>query len=219
MQLKLHKVTCERDERILFADLSADIGAGEIVQITGDNGAGKTTLLRCICGLSSNYEGEIRWGSGTNRCYDFLSSLLYLGHTPGLNTSLTAMENLRWFFGLNGFQSSTTPGSKQPPVSEDTIRNALEMTGMQGYEDLQCRYMSAGQQRRVALARLYCSQAPLWVLDEPFTAIDKHGVAALEARFEAHCAAGGSIILTSHQALKIAGFRSLDLSEFAGASA
>lgn len=217
MHLQLLNLSCERDERVLFSGLSAEIGAGELVQITGDNGAGKTTLLRCICGLSTNFEGQIRWGEGGNRGYDFLSSLLYLGHHPGLNTSLTAMENLRWFFGLNGLQSLTVEAASV--VSEGDISRALARTGMRGYEGLQCRYMSAGQQRRVALARLYCSQAPLWILDEPFTAIDKHGVAALEARFEEHRASGGSIILTSHQAVNSPALRVLNLADFTGAVA
>lgn len=220
MHLQLLNLSCERDERVLFTALSAEIGAGEIVQISGDNGAGKTTLLRCICGLSSRYEGEIRWGTssnsssnaGNNRSYDFQTSLLYLGHHPGLNGSLTAMENLRWFFGLNGLQAV---GEASSAVSDEDISRALALTGMHGYEDVQCRYMSAGQQRRVALARLYCSQAPFWVLDEPFTAIDKKGVAALEVRFAEHCANDGTIILSSHQVVNSTALRVLNLGDFA----
>lgn len=226
LQLSLLNLGCERDERVLFSALSAEFKAGDIVQIVGANGAGKTTLLRCICGLTSNYQGEVLWRDKNNRecrnrAYDFTSSILYLGHAPGLNSSLTAMENLSWFFGLCGFQddSDTSPST----VTKETLKTALAQTGMSGYEDLTCRMLSAGQQRRVSLARIYCSKAPLWVLDEPFTAIDKAGIAALEQRFEQHQERGGIILLTSHQSVNIKNLQVLDLGDYvetrAGASA
>jgi len=207
LQLRLNNLSCERDERTLFSGLSAEFSAGEVVQIAGANGAGKTTLLRIICGLSSFHEGEVTWLGKSSSSYEFRSSVLYLGHAPGLNASLTPMENLKWFYGLCGMQS---PAAVEQNL-DTLIRNALANTGMRGYEDVPCRQLSAGQQRRVSLARLYCSQAPLWVLDEPFTAIDKSGVELLEQRFAEHALNGGIVMLTSHQPLNIDNVRCLDL--------
>ncbi len=220
MQLYLKELSCERDERQLFCELNAVFSEGEIIQIAGENGAGKTTLLRMICGLTQQFEGELVWKLSNDdnvppteaNDYAFLSSLLYLGHKPGLNTSLTPMENLRWFFALNGAQSRA---QAETLVTNEMINEALEKTGVLRYADVPCRYLSAGQQRRVSLAKIYCSQAPLWVLDEPFTAIDKQGVSTLEEQFVRHSKAGGLIILTSHQVLNLENVRILDLSSFA----
>ena len=217
IRLKLNELACERDERVLFSKLTVDYGPGDIVQVAGVNGAGKTTLLRIICGLSSNFNGSIAWGEDSNRSYAFRSSLLYLGHAPGLNTSLTPMENLFWYFGLNGLKSSPAPALDKKAFTRQ-LKQALAETGMGGYEHVPCRMLSAGQQRRVALARIYCSAAPLWVLDEPFTAIDKDGVVALQKRFAEHAASGGLILLTSHQALELDNLQTLDLSAYRGAA-
>lgn len=227
LQLRLHNLGCERDERVLFSALSAEFKAGDIVQIVGANGAGKTTLLRCICGLTTHYQGEVSWRGAddrvaSNRDYDFVSSVLYLGHAPGLNSSLSAMENLAWFFGLCGFQADDLahiPEDSSQLVTKEELKAALAKTGMSAYEDLPCRMLSAGQQRRVSLARIYCSNAPLWLLDEPFTAIDKAGVVSLEQRFEEHRQRGGIILLTSHQTLNIKNLHILDLAACAGATA
>ncbi len=223
MQLALNKLHFEREDRALFTDLCANFSAGDIVQITGENGAGKTSLLRVIAGLCTQYQGEVLWHAGPDQApvdhqhYDFRAALLYLGHAPGVNVSLSARENLRWFFSLCGYQKEQAGDtSLVSVVSDQAIVEALAQTGMRGYEDVACRYLSAGQQRRVALAKLFCSAAPLWILDEPFTAIDKAGVAALEARFQAQREAGGIILLTSHQNLQIEGLRTIDLSEYQG---
>jgi len=215
-QLKLDNLVCERDERVLFSGLSALYGAGEIVQLVGPNGAGKTTLLRIICGLSSNYSGSVTCYGEPNTGYAFRSSLLYLGHAPAVNTSLSPMENLMWYFALHGLKAD----SDNKPLSQGGLRQklvkALAQTGMSGYENVPCGQMSAGQQRRVALARIFCSAAPLWVLDEPYTSIDRDGVKALEQRFEQHAKAGGMVLLTSHQELKLQNVTTLDLSHFRG---
>nr|WP_281250571.1 cytochrome c biogenesis heme-transporting ATPase CcmA [Teredinibacter waterburyi] len=224
--LSLNGLSCEREERVLFENLSARFEPGSISQIAGPNGAGKTTLLRLIAGLSQPQQGSIEWGDHSSSDpkqrnlgrLGLHSALLYFGHHPAVNPSLTALENLEWYFGLNG--------CKQPSVAEDADQatatipsnaeylTALQAVGLAGYDQVQCQNMSAGQQRRIALARLYLSRAPLWILDEPFTAIDKQGVAELENCIAQHAARGGVIILTTHQPLALANVHVLDLAEF-----
>lgn len=191
--LKVKNLFCERDDRVLFENLSFSLKSGEIIQIEGQNGSGKTTLLRILCGLNQNYEGDILWQNQTiDEVRDqFLSSLLYLGHHPGIKTVLTAEENLRWYEALH------------PMTDSVNMETALNQVGLRGFEDIPCQNLSAGQHRRVALARLRMSNAPLWILDEPFTAIDKQGVIEQEALIAAHAEAGGSIVLTTHHELAI----------------
>ncbi|WAT01541.1 cytochrome c biogenesis heme-transporting ATPase CcmA [Rouxiella chamberiensis] len=184
-------LSCVRDERTLFSGLSFTIQPGEIVQIEGHNGAGKTSLLRILAGLSAPEEGEVRWeGHNTRRQREtFHSHLLYLGHQPGIKSVLTAYENLAFYQSDKGNEA------------QDAIFDALEQVGLLGYEDVVVAQLSAGQQRRVALARLWISRAPLWILDEPLTAIDKQGVATLIELFERHARNGGMVLLTTHQDL------------------
>lgn len=206
--LEIRDLSCERDERWLFSALNLQLSAGELVQVVGPNGAGKTTLLRALTGVSSDYEGDILWcGESIRRQrYEYLSNLLYLGHSTGVKKALTPSENLAFYGTLGG-------GFHRP------IIDLLQSVNLAGYEDVPCYQLSAGQQRRVALARLYGSRARLWVLDEPFTAVDKAGVAALEQRLAEHLEEGGSVILTTHQPLNMPQVRELDLSRFAGEAA
>ncbi len=200
---------------MLFTGLSAEFDGGTVVQVAGPNGAGKTTLLKILTGLAGAYEGQVQWRGRTIggwAAYDFYSSLLYFGHLPGIKSSLTARENLRWYFGLNGAKNPNGQGG----LTESMLDSALERVGLGGYEEVPCHQMSAGQQRRVGLARLYCSKAPLWVLDEPFTAIDKKGVESIEQLIRCHADAGGLVILTTHQPLAITGVMTLDLGAYSG---
>lgn len=198
-------MSCERDERCLFSGLQLGVGAGEIVQIEGPNGSGKTTLLRILTGMSADYSGDVLWQGQSIRQvrHDFLANMLYLGHLPGIKKSLTPSENLAWYAGLN------------PTHQRISIASALAEVGLRGYEDVTCHALSAGQLRRVALARLFLTPARLWVLDEPFTAIDKQGVGNLEALLAEHVVGGGSIILTTHQELHSVSVRRLNLKDYA----
>lgn len=191
--LKVENLFCERDERILFSEFNFLVSEGEIVRIEGQNGSGKTTLLRIISGLSNNYEGSIFWqGVLINQVReDFFQELLYFGHQPGVKAILTPEENLQWY------------ASVHPAIKADDIMHALERVGLSGYEDIPCYMLSAGQNRRVSLARLYLSQAKLWILDEPFTAIDKQGVAEKEQLIVKHAEQGGAVILTTHHDLGV----------------
>lgn len=202
--LTLENLTCERDERPLFSGLTARLCAGERVQILGPNGAGKTTLLRTLAGIGAPAAGRIAWrGTSVSACrWAFRQSLLYIGHAPGIKAALTPLENLAWYRALSA-------GSQQgDPVA------ALERVGLAGYEDIPCYQLSAGQLRRVALARLYLSRAPLWILDEPFTAIDQKGVADLEQQLQNHTRGGGLVILTSHQEVRLPELRPLNLLDY-----
>ncbi|MGT8978524.1 cytochrome c biogenesis heme-transporting ATPase CcmA [Escherichia coli] len=188
--LEARELLCERDERTLFSGLSFTLNAGEWVQITGSNGAGKTTLLRLLTGLSRPDAGEVLWqGQPLHQVRDsYHQNLLWIGHQPGIKTRLTALENLH-FYHRDG----------------DTAQclEALAQAGLAGFEDIPVNQLSAGQQRRVALARLWLTRATLWILDEPFTAIDVNGVDRLTQRMAQHTEQG-IVILTTHQPLNVA---------------
>lgn len=205
--LRVEKLFCERDDRVLFENLSFTVNAGEVLQIEGQNGSGKTTLLRILSGLSRNFEGEIYWrGEPLSEVRDqFHRSLLYFGHQPGVKGTLSPLENLNWYAAMH------------PAVDRARIMEALQRVGLRGYEDVPCHTLSAGQHRRVSLARLYLSDAPLWILDEPFTAIDRKGVTEKEALILRHAQAGGTVILTTHHEMALGErIRRLNLDNGAG---
>jgi len=182
-----------RNNRELFSKVNIQISPGTIFQIKGSNGTGKTSLLRLLAGVSRlGYTGQLlhRGEAIEKRRTEFNEQLLYIGHRAAVKSSLTASENLRWHQTLGG------------EVNGD-IDEALFRVGLYGYEDLLCGNLSAGQQRRVALARLYLTAAKLWILDEPFTAIDQQGVAELETLFVSHARNGGMLILATHQTVNI----------------
>ncbi len=205
--LHCNMLTGIREDRILFKELSFTINPGEIVQVTGPNGVGKTSLFRLIIGLSSPHSGEILWQGDSilEQRELFYRQLLYLGHKTGIKPELTPLENLQFFHKLH--------------ITEEDIDlwHVLAQVGLAGYEDVTSAQLSAGQQRRVALARLWMNDCPLWVLDEPFTAIDKSGIKVLESLFIKHAQRGGMILLTTHQDMAINSslFRKIELQHFA----
>lgn len=198
-------LSCERDWRLLFERLDLQIAQGEMLQITGPNGSGKTSLLRLLSGLMQPTAGKVLLnGHDLERQRGELArNLLWIGHAAGIKGLLTAEENLTWLCALH------------QPASRDAIWQALDSVGLRGFEDVACHTLSAGQQRRVGLARLYLAPPPLWILDEPFTALDKHGVAQLERHLAGHCEQGGLVVLTTHHLLTEtpAGFREIDLGQ------
>ena len=189
-QLEMTRLACRRGEKVLFSGLNYQFSDGDFVQIEGHNGIGKTSLLRILVGLAQPLEGGISWNGVpiTKQREAFHESLLYLGHQAGVKPELTAWENLRFYQQIG-----------QCRQGDDILWEVLEQVGLLGREDLPAAQLSAGQQKRIALARLWLSVAPLWVLDEPFTAIDKKGVVILTALFERHVKNKGIVILTSHQ--------------------
>lgn len=161
-----------------------------LLHLTGANGAGKTSLLRLLVGLARPEEGEVYWRGEplAHQRSAFHQELLWLGHLPGIKVALTADENLAFY---------------HPQTRREARWQSLAAIGLGGYEDLPVEQLSAGQQRRVALARLWLSEASLWVLDEPLTALDAAGMATLTRRLEAHAARGGAVIVTTHQPLAL----------------
>lgn len=198
--LELRQLSCERDDRTLFCQLDLTCAAGDLVQIVGPNGSGKTSLLRCLAGVSRNYGGEILWGGQPlAHCrWQYARDLLFIGHLPGVKKALTPLENLRWYSA----------------VDDTAILKALQAVGLEAYEETACYQLSAGQLRRVALARLYLTQARVWILDEPFTAIDQRGVEQLQLLLAHHISHGGVVVLTSHQDLQLEGIKRVFLPDY-----
>lgn len=185
-------LTCIRENRILFEDLFFEINAGDIVQIEGPNGAGKTSLLRILAGLSQPYSGDVYFNgaSTTQNRENYFNQMTYLGHTPGIKGEMTAQENLEFYLSLH-------------ELNKTEAEATLSKVNLLGFEDIAAANLSAGQHRRIALARLWQSQSSVWILDEPFTAIDKQGVKNLEQLFVQHAEKGGIVILTTHQDLAL----------------
>ena len=199
--LKVSQLFCERDERILFKDLTFSVREGQILQIKGSNGSGKTTLLRILCGLNSGYQGSISWrDKPIGECLDeFYSSLAYIGHRVGVSKVLTPIENLRWVSGLHR------------QVTDQAIYSILQKMGLKGFEESQCFSLSAGQQQRVSLSKLPLNRSKLWVLDEPFTTLDAEGIELLETLLCEHVGQGGLALVTTHHQLAIPGLTVMDL--------
>ncbi len=196
--LDVQALTCERGDRILFEGLSLTLEPGSLLYVEGRNGSGKTTLLRSLCGLFLPSAGTIRWrGEDIRRLgEEYRRELLYLGHHNGIKLALTPQENLRVATRLDGDTADAA-----------AIDTALARIGLRGFEDIPARMLSQGQKRRVALARLLLTRAPLWVLDEPFTALDVAAVEQLQEIIAGHVAGGGLVVLTTHQEVALTGGR------------
>ena len=188
--LEIVDLACMRGDRLLFSDLNFSLEPGSLLYIKGHNGSGKTTLLRTICGLFLPEEGEIRWNGENARSLreDYCKEVVYLGHHNGIKYDLTGYENLRISATLDG-----------DDVDEDKIISALAKMGLAGFEELPTQMLSQGQKRRVALARLLINNSKLWILDEPFTALDVAAVDLLQSVIAEHVANEGMVILTTHQ--------------------
>ncbi len=190
MTLEVKKLTCTRGDRELFTDLSFKLEAKQLMRLEGTNGSGKTTLLRTLCGLFMADDGEILWEGIVIKKQDeaYRKELLYLGHQNGIKADLSAYENLK----LNCFMSGII-------VSQEQLMAALDTIGLFAFEDFPVRTLSQGQKRRVALAKLLLSNAKLWILDEPFVALDAAAVEQLQSIIAKHVESGGVVILTTHQ--------------------
>ena len=189
--LETTELACERGGLRLFSNLSFSLGPGGLLRVRGANGSGKTTLLRTLAGLTRPAAGAVRW-RGNPIGDDYRGEMLFLGHAPAVKDELTVLENLEFSARLSGLRE---PGCEK----------ALEQLGIARLAGLPARYLSQGQRRRVALARLALSASiPLWLLDEPFAALDNAGIAQVSALCSAHLAGGGILVLTSHQDVAIA---------------
>ena len=188
---------CARGGRVLFRGLSLALQPGGIARIAGANGSGKTSLLRILCGLMAPGAGTVRWqGEDIRRLREaYWDQIAYVGHLNGVKDDLTAAENVHIAAVIAGWSADHA-----------TVRAALGAFGLAGFDDLPARSLSQGQRRRVALARLHCAGATrLWILDEPFTALDARGVAALSSLIGAHLSRAGSVVFTTHQDIALPG--------------
>ena len=205
--LEASALACERDWRMLFENLELRVTAGDMLQISGPNGSGKTSLLRLLSGLMQPTSGDVLFDGqplGQQKA-QLAHNLLWIGHAAGIKDLLTAVENLTWLCALH------------TGADTQAIWQALDAVGLRGFEDVPCHTLSAGQKRRVALARLYLPGPALWILDEPFTALDKQGVTQLEQHLAEHCERGGAVVLTTHHTLSRvpARYQDIDLGQWA----
>lgn len=198
--LNVSGLACSRGERRLFADVSFALAAGEWLHVQGENGAGKTSLMRLLVGLSPADAGKILWRDEPAPSTEYRRDLIYLGHHAAVKEDLTPLENLRLAAALDGVA-----------LDEGAALAALIRLGLRGREELPVRVLSAGQKRRVLLARLLTRPAVLWVLDEAFNALDVAAVKLLGTLIAEHLATGGMAVLTSHQPLPVPGGKALVL--------
>lgn len=195
--LEALQIGCVRGRRRLFAALNFRVEPRQALRIAGDNGAGKTSLLRIVAGLLPAEAGEVRWdGQGIHALgEDYRRNLAFLGHANGLKDELSAVENLRQSLAI-----------ADVAVGDAQIRDGLREEGLAAIADLPVRLLSQGQKRRVALAKLaFCGAKRLWVLDEPFAALDAAAVTRLATRLAAYLAGGGMLLFTTHQDVPMPG--------------
>lgn len=195
MNLQARNLGCTRGDAELFSGLDFSLGAGEALRVAGANGSGKSSLLRIVCGLAQPAAGEVCWNGRDIRRMreEYRGELLYLGHAHGVKDELLAWENLAMSARLAGQR-----------LDCDAACELLAMLGLERSAELPTRALSQGQKKRVALARLWLRPArALWILDEPFTALDADAVAQLGQRIDAHLAEGGMLVYTTHQELPL----------------
>jgi heme exporter protein A len=195
-QLEVRSLACERGQKTLFQDVNFQLGAGQWLHLEGANGVGKTSLLRILCGLAPAAAGDMLWRglpiSDPNS--DYRSQRLFMGHQLALKEELSALENLMCDAAISG-----------RALTRDEALSALAEQGLAGREHLPLRVLSQGQKRRCALARLRPGQARLWLLDEPFVALDAAAVERLRLQLGRHVALGGAVLYTSHQPVVLDG--------------
>lgn len=194
--LKALNISCEKSDRLLFQHIDLSVAAGEIVLLKGENGAGKTSLLRILLGLSHPSSGQV-FVNNINIHQDINAAsqfVCYVGHKSANNALFSPLENLQCFCEVKGYKK----------VSNDDLIQLLSEFQLEGLEDLPFKHLSAGQQRRVSLAKLFLDpKAKLWVLDEPFTSLDVQTIDFLEKKIKYFVDAGGAVLMTSHQAFSL----------------
>jgi heme exporter protein A len=189
--LSVNALECVRGERRLFANLGFELAPQTLLEVRGANGSGKTSLLRMLCGFLTPAAGSITWNGADihSAREEYCAQLAYIGHLNGIKDELSPLENLGFAARSGGL-----------PADIDSADAALRQIGLDGFQHMACKTLSQGQRRRVALARLCLSASrPLWILDEPFVALDAAALALTQSLLESHLRGGGSVVLTSHQ--------------------
>jgi heme exporter protein A len=198
-KLTVNNLSCQRGYNLLFENLSFNLSPGEVLRISGPNGSGKTSLLKIISGLNSSESGSITYNQSEVSSEKYQLETLYLGHYAPLSSELSCIENLEYLTNLN------------TEILSPNFHGALKEVGLENYEHELAGNLSAGQKRRVALSLLFISQSKVWLLDEPFTALDSDGIKIIENQIEKHCANGGLCILTTHQDCNIKSLKEISL--------
>lgn len=195
VKIEISALSCERDDRLLFNNLSVALESGQILRVAGPNGAGKTTLLRTVAGLFGIQDGVIQVNQlPLQECLD---QIIYIGHKPQVTKDLTVLDNLKFL----------------TDADDACLQKALDNVGLKGYHDSLVKELSQGQGRRCALARLWCVEAPIWILDEPYTALDVGMAKTLDARINEHVAVGGICLFTTHQPPQQLDYQILELGD------
>lgn len=190
--LQGENLSCIRDDRELFTNLSFAVKSGQVLLLEGQNGSGKTSLLRILCGFREADTGSISWCGEAIPHSQYHSDIAYVGHLDGHKKELTVLENLKLALALG-------------QLGKLSIQQALTKVQLSGYDDTLIQALSAGQKRRLSLARLLITHSILWILDEPFTSLDKQGIVLMESLMMEHCANGGMMVLTSHHDINLRG--------------
>ena len=198
-RLIVNDLSCQRGYNELFSNLSFELSPGEILRISGANGSGKTSLLRIIAGISYGESGNVTFNNNPAGSIAYQSDVFYLGHLPALSPELHCKENLDYLTQINGSNTGLL------------VDDALANVGLKHYKYEYAANLSAGQKRRVVLAALFITQAKIWLLDEPFAALDADGIKSIENQITEHCENGGLCILTTHQDSKLPNLRMLAL--------
>jgi heme exporter protein A len=185
-------LSCIRDDRVLFEALSFDLVSGQVLLLEGKNGSGKTSLLRILCGFREPDAGQVLWCGDAINDSQYHADMAYVGHLDGVKKELTVLENLKVSLALGR-------------SGQYSIAQALAKVQLADYDDVLVQALSAGQKRRLSLARLLITHNTMWILDEPFTSLDKQGIALIETLMAEHCASGGMIVLTSHHDIELHG--------------
>lgn len=195
-RIEVSELSCIRNDLTLFRDLAFSVKTGEILQVRGANGSGKSSLLRILCGFLRSDSGEVRWNGDEIQQIraEYLGQLCYLGHLHGIKDDLTVKENLAFSAILDGARHD-----------RESLDGALEQMKLSSHLDFPARKLSAGQKRRLAICRFILTKARLWVLDEPFTALDDAGKTLVNELISAHTNKGGLCVVATHEALQLAG--------------
>ena len=198
--LSAQNISCIKQDRTLFAELDLTLNSGELIHLVGPNGAGKTSLLRILVGLSEPDTGRVIYADTTSQNPNRSLPILYLGHKLALNKYLSALENLQYWVHLHGEYA------KSELLEDDTLSEylykILARFRLVGLEDIPVGQLSAGQQRRVSLARTQLVSASVWILDEPYTSLDTNGVNLIQEVIDDFVTQQGAVLMTSHQALQ-----------------
>jgi heme exporter protein A len=190
--LKCTDLSCIRDDRVLFEGLTFELVSGQVLLLEGKNGSGKTSLLRILCGFREPDAGEVFWCGDAINDSQYYADMAYVGHLDGVKKELTVLENLKVSLALGR-------------SGQYSIQQALTKVHLADYDDVLVQALSAGQKRRLSLARLLITENIVWILDEPFTSLDKQGIALIEILMSEHCTSGGMIVLTSHHDIDLHG--------------